>query len=476
MSDDRTKLQRETLATDFHRPRFHFLPPSNWMNDPNGVIQWKGQYHLFYQHNPTGAFHGNIHWGHAVSHDLIHWKDLPIALSPTPDSVDESGIFSGCAVDNGGQPIIFYTGVSGPNYGRQVQCMAIGSQDLIQWEKYSNNPVIDTVPDEAKQTTDFRDPFVWHDENGWHMIVGSRIENAGGTVFLYRSEDLIHWHYVGPILIGDKKVDGVIWECPNMFRFGEKWVFIVSTHSGEDVELAKYFVGTFENGRLSVEFESYFDYGYLYAPLTFVDDKGRQLLWGWLREGRAVEAAIQAGWSGVQAIPRQLSLDDRNRLLMEPVVELESIRGEAHRFANVDLLDDPVFLVRSLSLDMVGEFALATEGILSIYLASSESGNEQTQIIFDRHRNEFVIKRQYPPTTIDVDNYPHIVRHDLDPDESLTLRIILDGSTLEIIANKRTSISTRIYPTSSDNNFVRLNGKQSKLMTLDIYEMPSIWQ
>ena len=115
---------------DLHRPAYHFVPPSNWMNDPNGLIHWRGQYHLFYQYNPNGAFHGTIHWGHAVSDDLVHWRDLPIALEPTPDGPDKDGVYSGCAVDRDGVPTLMYTGVR-----PQVQCIAepvdLADPDLV---------------------------------------------------------------------------------------------------------------------------------------------------------------------------------------------------------------------------------------------------------------------------------------------------------------------------------------------------------
>src|ERR1700733_3246251 len=104
MITETARALRQRSNTDFHRPQYHFLPPSNWMNDPNGLIQWKGKVHLFYQHNPFGPLWGNMHWGHAVSADLVHWTDLPLALAPTPDSPDETGIFSGCCVNNNGVP------------------------------------------------------------------------------------------------------------------------------------------------------------------------------------------------------------------------------------------------------------------------------------------------------------------------------------------------------------------------------------
>jgi beta-fructofuranosidase len=112
-SNEVSLQQRRKLAHDFHRPSYHFLPPANWMNDPNGLIQWGNQYHLFFQHNPESAGFGTMRWGHAVSNDLIHWRDLPLALTPTPGGPDERGCWSGCAVNNNGVPTIIYTAVRG---------------------------------------------------------------------------------------------------------------------------------------------------------------------------------------------------------------------------------------------------------------------------------------------------------------------------------------------------------------------------
>src|SRR3954447_4644989 len=139
----------ESMAHDPHRPRYHFLPPANWMNDPNGLIQWRGRYHLFYQHNPEAPTPGTIHWGHALSDDLVRWRDLPLALSPTPGSVDESSVFSGCAVDDNGTATVLYTGVRrDPNRPRTERpCLATSTDDdLRTWRKYEGNPVIAAPP------------------------------------------------------------------------------------------------------------------------------------------------------------------------------------------------------------------------------------------------------------------------------------------------------------------------------------------
>ena len=135
--------ERRRLAADPHRPLYHFLPPANWMNDPNGLIQWRGQYHLFHQCNPEHPCFGDMHWGHARSPDLIHWIELPVALAPMPGAADHFDCFSGCAVDDAGVPTLIYTGIShyptsGGRYpvpvDAQVQCIATGDDDLIAWQ------------------------------------------------------------------------------------------------------------------------------------------------------------------------------------------------------------------------------------------------------------------------------------------------------------------------------------------------------
>ena len=130
-----TLIARRRYACDPHRPQYHFTAPANWLNDPNGLIQWQGQYHLFYQHNPHAPVHGSIHWGHAVSDDLVHWRDLPIALAPTPGGPDAHGCWSGCAVDDNGLPTLVYTGVA-----PQAVSIATSADGLLTWDKWADSP------------------------------------------------------------------------------------------------------------------------------------------------------------------------------------------------------------------------------------------------------------------------------------------------------------------------------------------------
>lgn len=446
------------------------------MNDPNGVIQWNGTYHLFYQHNPNGPLWGDMHWGHATSPDLIHWTDVPIAIAPTPGTYDEAGIYSGCMVNNNGQPVIFYTSTRGERNSIQTQSIAFGSPDLLTWTKHPGNPVIREVPNESGQTRDFRDPFVWKESDAWYMVLGSRIQDVGGATFLYRSENLLDWEYLNPLLIGDIKTNGVVWECPNFFKIGDKWVLIISSHLGNATGAVLYFVGTYENYRFTPEYEAVLDYDTMYAPLSFVDDQQRRVLFGWLRESRSNPEMQRAGWSGVQSIPRVLSLDAQGRLNMQPVPELEAIRGQHHHFGPQAIEGDTTLDLASLNLDIVAEFEPQSDGRCGLAVACSADVSTRLDIIYDAAAQRLSVSK----VSSDVGDM-HLVNtrdmpHPLAAGETLKLRILVDGSVVEIIANDRTSLTSRVYPTSAADNHLRLLGTKSQLHSLDVWEMPSIWQ
>lgn len=462
---------RQRFVSDWQRPRYHFLPPSNWMNDPNGLIHWKGTYHLFYQHNPNDPLWGDMHWGHAASEDLIRWRDLPVAIAPTPGGPDEAGVFSGCAFDFNGQPTIFYTGTRGARHEIQTQCMAFSSDDLLTVTKYEDNPVLSDLPTVAKQTRDFRDPFVWREGDTWYMVVGSRIQDVGGAVFLYRSPNLIDWEYLDPLLVDTHHVHtGGVWECPNFFPLGDRWVLIISAHTGTSTGDVIYFVGTFENHRFTPEVTGVVDYGTLYAPLTFVDSSKRRLLMGWLRESRSPDEQRRAGWSGVQSIPRILSLDDQHRLKMSPVPELLPLRGQHHHYGETALSAETLLDVSGLALDIAAAFEPGADGTCGLTLACSADGTERTEIVFDAAAGSLSVRRTGAQPA-DIQQAPHT----LAAGELLTLRILLDGSVTEIIANERTSLTNRSYPSQSEHNRVRLFGSKARLQSLDVWAMPSIW-
>ena len=269
------------------RPSRHFTVKSGWINDPNGLIFYKGQYHLFYQYNPYSTVWETMHWGHAVSSDLIHWEELPCALIPDqPYEKDpEGGCFSGSVVIHDDKMHLIYTGTTTEGERPiQVQCLAV-SEDGIHFDKYANNPVIAQAP--AGCGGDFRDPKVFRAEGKWRMICGGSDGRSGdpssnGMVYLYCSEDLIHWEYQGILYRSD---DCSMFECPDLFPLGDKWVLTASPMNRPDFAPNIWVAGSvdFENCRFTPEREGVIDHGtHFYAAQTYPDGHGGMHTTAWL--------------------------------------------------------------------------------------------------------------------------------------------------------------------------------------------------
>src|SRR3954451_8800685 len=274
------------LQNDPLRPQFHSLPASNWMNDPNGPIFYRGLYHMFHQYNPHAAVWGDMHWAHATSTDMIHWRHEPIALAPTPGGPDQDGCFTGTAVVAGGKPTFLYTGVEkvpanqatlrdGNSNLRETQCLAIAEDDaLLHWRKVPQ-PVI-AAPPPGMEVTGFRDPSPWKEGDTWYMVVASGQKGIGGNVLLYKSPDLRHWQYLHPLAqgkwsgkTGPNPVDtGEMWECPDFFPLDGKHVLIHSTEGR-----TMWQIGTLDRVTMlfHTESEGLLDHGAYYAPKTQLD-------------------------------------------------------------------------------------------------------------------------------------------------------------------------------------------------------------
>jgi beta-fructofuranosidase len=333
---------RARLAADPLRPQFHLLPAKNWMNDPNGPIYWKGRYHMFFQYNPHAAVWGDMHWAHAVSADMIHWRHMPIALAPTPGWDDADGCFTGSAVDDGGTATVVYTGVKsvpaeqatlrdGSHNFRETQCLATSADpELRTWKKWGR-PILQ--PPDDPELTGFRDPFLWRDGEVWYLGVGSGRRKQGGSVLLYRSRDLREWEYLHPLATGlwteresvNPVESGEMWECPDFFPLGSKHVLLYST-AGQVI----WKIGQLDRKEMVFhpEKRGVLDHGAYYAQKTQVDRQGNRILWGWIPEKRAEAEYSAAGWAGCMALPRVLSLDANGELEMRVAAEARSLRAK----------------------------------------------------------------------------------------------------------------------------------------------------
>jgi beta-fructofuranosidase len=426
------------------------------MNDPIPFF-WKGEHHIFFQHNPHGAFWGTMHWGHAVSRDLVHWRELPIALAPTPGDPDQDGCFTGCVVAESDQFYILYSGIPRLEPLQQVQCLA-SSADLISWEKYPGNPVIAEPP--AGFGECFRDPCAWKEGDTWYMVIGSELpERRGGAALLYRSRDLIRWEYLHPLFLGEAAKSGHDFECPDFFPLVDRQVLLTSrgqTH---------WHAGRYSDHRFTLQDRGIVDGGALYAAKTLVDDRGRRILWGWIREERSGDAQKAAGWSGVLSLPRVLTLRPEGGLGIDPVPELEALRGRHQRFQELLLSGEeggvPLDGVKGDALELLIRFAPTNARAIGARVRCSPNGEEYAEIAYDR------TARRLGGAPLD-----------LDEGEDLVLRIYIDRSVVEAFANGRACQTWRFYPERDDCLGIRLfaRGGEAKVRSVDVWRLASIGQ
>jgi beta-fructofuranosidase len=447
---------REKLMRDPLRPQFHLLPRANWMNDPCAPRFFRGQYHMFFQYNPGAAVWGDMHWAHAVSPDLIHWKHLPVALSPTPGSYDAYGCFTGSVLPGVDVPSILYTGVTkcSPQEEtirgegvREVQCLATSTDpELGRWTKLPK-PVLEAPPPGLK-ITGFRDPCPWKDGDTWYMGVGSGFNKVGGAVLLYTSRDGRNWRYLHPLAQGKwnegtkvNPVDtGEMWECPDFFPLADKHVLLYSTERKVYWE-----IGTFDKGdlRFHTETRGLLDHGSYYAMKSMVDEKGRRILWGWVQETRSPEECRVAGWAGAMALPRVLSLGSDKTLRMEIPPEFASLRTGTqidHRAGEI------------LCKFKVGQSACGLE---------LRSGT--TTLFAIRHEGASSV-------TIGGKRVP------LSPDRDgvSSVRLFIDGSIIETFVDSKEAVTTRCYTPAPEAIKVAWTGAAEARSKLEISSITPI--
>lgn len=501
-----TVPQDELVAraeADALRPRFHFVSPAGWLNDPNGVSQWNGTYHLFYQYNPEGAFHHRIQWGHATSTDLVTWTDQPVALEPSAGP-DADGCWSGVLVNDGGTPTLVY---SGRFEDRELPCIAVGSPDLLNWTKDPANPVI-AAPPAGVDVTAYRDHCVWREGTKWRQLVGSGIRQRGGTAFLYESADLRRWDYIGPLFIGDASQGdpadtdwtGTMWECVDLFRAGHGSlgsapsnaspdVLVFSAWNDGDTHHPLYWTGRYAGDSFEPVALHRLDYGgrFFYAPQSFEDESGRRVMFGWMQEGRSDAAMVEAGWSGVMSLPRTVTASEDGTLRFAPVPEIKKLRREHVGLSGLVLggaLVPQETGVSGQQLDLELDLELAPGALLRLGVLGSNGGStsdgpaEETVIELrraDDGGNNGTLRLDRTQSsldpTVDVEDKSGPVPM---PGGRVHLRVILDRSAVEIFANG-IALTARIYPTLGGENVSLAAEGTAKVLSLDAWTMADIF-
>jgi len=344
------KSVQEAIAkaeSDPDRPRYHFRPPAQWNNDPNGVLFYRGWHHMFYQHNPYDSKWGHMHWGHARSRDLVNWEHLPIALWPSTEKKEDHVFSGGAAIAADGRPRLFYTSIGPRN---PEQWMAIpADDDLIVWEKYAGNPILTLASHGDQKIDSWRDPFLFREGGKWYMVCGGNLNarhGGAGSVELYEATtpDLTGWKYRGVVYEDrDREINNI--ECPNLFKLGSKWVLLFAPHKP-----CVYMVGSLDlaRGKFIPETRGILDPGTSYANNVSFDDKGRCILWLW----GPTNTDPDKGWNGAMVMQRILTVGSDGYLRQVPAPDFESLRGEMKMGRTAELQDQPV-VVEGIAGDCV---------------------------------------------------------------------------------------------------------------------------
>lgn len=475
------------LASDPLRPQFHLLPAKNWMNDPNGPIFWRGKYHMFFQYNPNSAIWGDMHWNHAVSDDMIHWRHLPIALAPTPNGDDAEGCFTGSAVvDDNGTATIIYTGVKsvaadratlrdGHHNFRETQLLATSKDpNLLTWEKFSK-PVIE--PPQDKNLTGFRDPFLFKvptaatsesNAGPWYCGVASGQVKKGGRALLYESNNLRDWKYLHPLAEGqwsgrehtDPVGSGEMWECPDFFPLGKKWVLLYSTAGSVFWE-----VGDLDPKELVFHSQTrgILDHGAYYAQKTQLDAKGNRILWGWITEKRPDPELLAAGWAGCMSLPRTLKIADDNTLEMEIAPEARSMRQQIFEIPNKFSQQERKTRAQQIKIENVsGEFFWMSDAQNSNFSLADQEGPWFT---VSTETNADSSKLIVNGKTIEIPPTKHPLRD---------FSLFLDASVAELVCDSRHAITTRIYRQPAGPLKISSDPSEKNLFQLSAWQLTPI--
>ena len=488
-------VKNTALYQEAHRPQFHFSPPANWMNDPNGMVYYQGEYHLFYQYFPDSTVWGPMHWGHALSKDLIHWENLPVALYP-----DDSGyIFSGSAVVDENNTAGFQTGSEkalvaffthhNPKNELQVQSLAYSNDKGRTWQKYAHNPVLANPG-----IKDFRDPKVsWYaPAKRWIMTLAVQ-----DRVHFYSSPDLKNWQFESKFGEGNVGAHGGVWECPDLFPLTvagkQKWVLLVSINPGgpNGGSATQYFIGDF-NGKTfknenAPETTLWLDYGTdNYAGVTWSgvpSTDGRRLFIGWMSNWLYGPTVPTANWRSAMTIPRALTLQNTPagiRLANTPVKELQKLRTSSQVIksqpitGNLDLSKTLDLKTSLLELDL--NFDLAKSENVEVNISNQKG--EHITIGYSVPEKQLYINRSKSGQTKFDKNFA--AKHTaplLLENGKLKLHLFLDVASVEVFANNGTVVMTDIFFPNQDFTQVELTAKGTGILAEShAYSLQSIWK
>jgi len=505
----RFRATRQAKIGDPVRPIYHFCNPDGRLNDPNGLCFWQGRWHLFYQAFPPED--PRPHWAHAVSDDLIHWRDLPYAIYPHP----EHGCWSGASMVDGDRVIVHY-------YGHQLGNVSAISRDplLLNWQKVPGG-IPELKDDEPSQPYQVYDPCIWKKDGAYYSLSGGTLPTGPRGLsrranFLFRSEDLETWEYLHPFVEDDLfSVNGDDGACPYFWPIGDKHMLLYYSHRNG----GQYLIGDYDQARDKLIARDYgrFNFGAswpggIHAPSATPDGKGGLIAifnvnWGMPSLGWS-EAERQVRhfgcWEGQQlmSLPRRLSLSASGDVQIEPAGDIESLRGRHTQVADCTIEGNSEIVFDQVAGNAIElNLEVETNGapLIELDVLRSPDQQEYTRIAFYRDRGvkplEPGIGAGTPPngegtySLVALDSShasiqpearsrpPEIAPVFLAPEENLKMRVFVDKSIVEVFVNDRQCLAVRVYPGREDSVGVALRavGRDVRLVALDTWEMKSIY-
>lgn len=480
---------RRKLAGDPHRPIYHYVNPESRLNDPNGLCFWRGQWHLFYQGYPPEDT--RQHWGHAVSDDLVHWRDLPYAIYPAP----EHACFSGSTLVEQDRVIAMY-------HGTRVGNMVAVSNDplLLNWEKLTGKAVITCQQaGEPPRPYNVFDPCIWKKGDLYYSLSAGRQNTGPGgksvaADFLFRSKDLVTWEYLHPFVEDDRfTLVGDDGACPYFWPIGDRHILLFFSH----ISGGQYLLGDYDQERDKLVATSHgkFNFGAVdpcgvHAPSATPDGKGGLIVIFNMNQGRPA-----GDWNQIMTLPRRLTLAGRDELAVEPVGSVESLR---RTFQHVDATALPANVevvlgdIAGNAMEIVAEIDTKGSPMVELNVLRSPEREEFTRIAFFRDRgytntgrpespahSMITIDSSYSSTLPDArSRAPETAPVVLGKGEILKLRVFVDRSVVEVFVNGSQCVALRVYPGRHDSLGVSLRsqGSDAELISLDAWQMEDIYE
>ena len=483
----RFAASRASMAGDRYRPIYHYVNPEGRLNDPNGLCFWQGQWHLFYQAYPPED--PRQHWGHAVSDDLIHWRDLPLAIYPNP----EECCYSGTTLVDGDRVIAAY-------HGTRVGTMVAVSDDplLLNWEKVTGKPVIPFAKEgDPPLPYNIFDPCIWKADGTYYALTaGALREGPGGkrirAEFLHRSNDLATWEYLHPFLEDDQY--GLIGDdgaCPYFWPIGDRHILLHFSHMSG----GKYMLGDYAKDRDKFVVTAAGDFNFgpadpcgVHAPSASPDGKGGVIVIFNMNPGKRTE-----GWNQIMTLPRRLTLQGEEDLRVEPAGDIASLRRAHERLEDLALPANEEIVLKQVSgsaMEIAAEIETEGSPVVEMNVLRSPGGEEYTRIMFYRNRGYGEDRRGFPrQSLISIDSSRSSLAADvtcrapetapvyLKRDEPLKLRVFIDRSVVEVFVNGNQCVALRVYPEREDSVGVslRAQNRDAKLKSLDAWQMDNIY-